>query len=107
MVCLGVITVVRRLPNTKQVFSLQISARDGAGQESQSTASVTISLVDTNSQTTPVFSETLYHFQVAEDVGVRSYVGTVEAAARGQYRKLHVHMCRCIPSSTCVLQQQL
>ena len=75
--------MVRRLPNSNQVFSLEISARDGNGQASQSTASVTISLVDINSQNTPVFSETLYHFQIPEDIGVRSYVGTVEAAARG------------------------
>ena len=81
--------MVRRLPSTNQVFTLEISARDGNGQASQSSASVTISLVDANSQATPVFSETLYHFQIREDIGSRSYVGTVEAAARGQYHKAH------------------
>ncbi len=78
--------MVRRLPGSAEVFALQVTARDGGGEASPTPASVTISLVDPLTQLTPVFSETLYHFTLQEDVGVRSYVGTVEAAARGAKR---------------------
>ena len=77
------LTVVRQLPWFSQEFTLSISAQDGGGQTSQAPAQVTISLVDPSSQSTPVFTESLYNFQIAEDAGTMSYVGQVEASVQG------------------------
>ncbi|XP_013393116.1 protein dachsous [Lingula anatina] len=75
----GIVTVQRSLGSRVGIFNLRVQAQDGGGLQSEQTANITVSVVDSQ-QAPPVFSRPLYSFRISEDVVPQTPVGTVQAS---------------------------
>lgn len=69
------------LTNTDQDYRLVIDARDGGNRLPQK-ADVIITITG-QGYTLPVFQQSMYRFQLSEDVSVNSIVGQVTATYAG------------------------
>ncbi|WAR00850.1 DS-like protein [Mya arenaria] len=78
----GTISVHQSLPSTEQLYRLVVDARDGGGLGSAQRAQVYISVTG-QGYNPPVFLESMYRFQIAEDVGENFEIGTVVATYAG------------------------
>ena len=75
----GVILLEKGLTSSPSSHTLDVSATDGAGLVSSSNARVTISVLDIG-QNVPEFTQSLYRFEVAENVDAGTPVGSVGVA---------------------------
>src|SRR5277367_3368861 len=78
MLFAGEIFVQGEVNRRNAMHHLVISASDRAGKKARSPAHVWVSVIDSKQQP-PVFERSRYSFTVAEDVPVRTSVGTVIA----------------------------
>ena len=75
----GVILLKKGLTSSPSRHTLTVSAMDGGGLGSSTDARVVISIVDIG-QNVPQFTQSLYRFEVAENVDMGTPVGSVGVA---------------------------